>query len=215
MKEARTILEKALSEFGDDCLVTTALGAGGVLLLAWMQEIDPKYPAYFVDTGRLFTTTLVYRDYLKAKFEFNIVTVPPAMTKEEMAKLHGPDLNATNPDLCCKILKVAPVQKLLKGKKVWVSAPRREQGGNRAYLEHTRVDDSGITRIYPLAHITRVQIDEELGARGIMQHPLRACGYESIGCEPCTSPAIEGERSGRWTGQCKTECGLHFDNKKA
>jgi phosphoadenosine phosphosulfate reductase len=42
-------------------------------------------------------------------------------------------------------------------------------------------------------------------------HPLWEKGFTSIGCEPCTSlPTGEGgERSGRWAGLDKKECGIH------
>lgn len=42
-------------------------------------------------------------------------------------------------------------------------------------------------------------------------HPLEKHGYRSIGCSPCTSVPIDAdERSGRWGGTEKTECGLHL-----
>ena len=49
------------------------------------------------------------------------------------------------------------------------------------------------------------------------RHPLVAKGYPSIGCAPCTSPVKPGEdpRAGRWRGQQKTECGIHFIDGKA
>jgi phosphoadenosine phosphosulfate reductase len=48
------------------------------------------------------------------------------------------------------------------------------------------------------------------------RHPLVAKGYPSIGCAPCTSPVAAGEdeRAGRWRGQAKVECGIHFVNGK-
>lgn len=210
LAHANEILEQALTEFGADCLVTSALGAGGVLLLTWIHEINPEHPCYLVDTGWLFKETLAYRDYLIAQFGFNLITVDPSISKQEMDNIHGYELYIHNPDMCCKLLKVDPVQKLLMGKKAWVSAPRREQGGSRADLAEIKVDDCGITRVYPLAQVTREEIDDELKRRRVLQHPLRAHGYESIGCIHCTIPTKGGERSGRWARCGKTECGLHF-----
>ena len=49
-------------------------------------------------------------------------------------------------------------------------------------------------------------------AHRLRENPLVAYGYLSIGCFPCTQPAKPGEdaRSGRWSGQAKTECGIHL-----
>ena len=46
----------------------------------------------------------------------------------------------------------------------------------------------------------------------MIEHPLKAQGYPSIGCGPCTRAVRPGEdpRAGRWSGLEKTECGLHL-----
>lgn len=58
--------------------------------------------------------------------------------------------------------------------------------------------------------------------RGVPYNPLLDQGYKSIGdvhstALPDPSLADAGERSGRWQGKSKTECGLHtnyFDMKQ-
>jgi phosphoadenosine phosphosulfate reductase len=101
------------------------------------------------------------------------------------------------------------MDRLRKGKRAWISALRREQGGERANTSVFEIEGDGVAKISPLASLTRELIDANLFAYGIPQHPLREQGYASIGCEPCTQAATGGERDGRWAGSGKTECGLH------
>ncbi len=207
----REIFTWALDRYGDDLLVTTALGAGGVLLLHWLHEIAPKHPAYLIDTGKLFALTHAYHRHLAEKFGYRIETVSPEIGESEIVAAHGERLWERDADLCCHTRKVVPNQKLLSGKRAWLSALRRDQGGLRADLPSLRRDASGLVRVYPLVNWTRAQIDAELERLGIPQHPMRENGFLSVGCWPCTQPAIgPGERTGRWSGTQKTECGLHF-----
>ena len=211
--EPRDILAWALDEFGDRLLVTTALGAGGVLLLHELQQLAPDHPSYFIDTRRHFVETLAYRDYLTAAFGFRIVTVEPAQDEAALAAVHGENLHEHNPDLCCRLRKVDPAAAIKQGKDAWVSSLRRDQGGMRANLPALDVHRDGPVKVYPLINASREQIDERLRDLGILQHPLHRHGFLSVGCAPCTLPASAdgGERAGRWAGRLKTECGLHFE----
>ncbi|MCL4731253.1 MAG: phosphoadenylyl-sulfate reductase [Planctomycetes bacterium] len=213
----REILRWAVEVFGDRLLVSTALNAGGVLLLQYLHEIAPGHRAYFMDTGKLFAETLAYRDLLRDRFGLNIVTVGPDFTETEFAATYGAGLWRRDPNLCCNIRKVQVMNRLRHGKAAWVSALRREQGGERAAVNVLELEPDGVVKIQPLALATRADIDRELGVYGIPQHPLLARGFRSIGCEPCTVPVAEGqgERAGRWAGTGKTECGLHSPRRAA
>ncbi len=210
----REILEWAVHTYGEKLLVTTALNAGGVLLMRYLREIAPEHPVYFVDTGKHFAETLEYRDRLVRDFGFNIVTLGPDLPEDEFADRHGRELWQNDADLCCFLRKVLPLQRVRRGKLAWVSALRREQGGERADLGCLSCDTEGLLRVQPLIALSREVLDAELELLGIPQHPLRERGYTSIGCSPCTVAPQSGlgERAGRWAGTRKTECGLHrFD----
>lgn len=207
----REILRWAVEAFGDRLLISTALNAGGVLLLQWLHEIAPQHPAYFINTGKLFPQTLAYRDLLRERFGLNIVTVGPDFTEPEFAATYGANLWERDANLCCNIRKVQVMNRLRQGKAAWVSALRREQGGERADIRVLEFEADGVVKVQPLALATRADIDRELGVYGIPQHPLLDQGFRSVGCEPCTAPVAQGqsERDGRWAGTGKTECGLH------
>ncbi len=205
----REILAWALKQYGDDLLVTSALNAGGVLLGRWLSELAPRHPIFFIDTGKHFPQTLAYRDVLIREYGLNIVTVRQGLDEQEFARRHGPELWRHDADRCCALRKVEVLAGLRRGKRAWISALRREQGGRRSQTPLFEIEQDGLAKISPLANLTRELIDAHLHAYGIPQHPLEAQGYRSVGCEPCTQPARGGERDGRWAGSGKTECGLH------
>ncbi|MCC6575675.1 MAG: phosphoadenylyl-sulfate reductase, partial [Planctomycetes bacterium] len=213
----REILEWGVRTYGEKLLVTTALNAGGVLLLQYLKEIAPQHPVYFVDTGKHFKETLDYRDNLIRDFGFNIVTLGPELAEAEFARRHGGTLWEKDADRCCFLRKVLPLQKVREGKLAWLSALRREQGGERASIGCLSCDTDGMLRVQPLIARSRDDVDGELELFGIPQHPLREQGYTSIGCSPCTLPPLPGmgERGGRWAGTKKTECGLHRFDRSA
>ena len=207
----RDVLAWALEQYGDDLLVTSALNAGGVLLARWLSDLAPRHPVYLIDTGKLFAQTLAYRNVLIEQHGLNIVTVSHGLSEAEFGARHGEALWQQNADLCCGLRKVEVLARLRKGKRAWISAVRRDQGGERAAVRVFELESDGLAKISPLAHLTRELVDAHLFVHGIEQHPLLAQGFRSLGCEPCTVAPQAGaaERAGRWAGSAKTECGLH------
>ena len=187
--------------YGNNLLVTTGLGAGGVLLAAWMRGLDDQHPVYFIDTGAHFPETLDYYDYLTQDVGLSIVKLEPEWPV--------PTVGSSD---CCYERRVRLFNLVAKNNRAYVSALRREQSGERQNVEVYRGYDKelGLHRFCPLATATRKEIDAALEDLGIKQHPLRSKGYESIGCAPCTSPSTGGERSGRSFCGDKKECGIHF-----
>ena len=125
---------------------------------------------------------------------------------------HDPDgeLWRRNPNLCCYLRKVLPLERALSGFDAWITGRKRDHGGERGSLETIEAVDGRI-RLNPLAHWSAENIDHAFRQRGLPRHPLIDEGYASIGCAPCTEPASSdaGGRQGRWRGSAKSECGIH------
>lgn len=197
-------------EFPGSIAVLSSFGAESALLLDMVAKIDRSTPILFLDTGKLFGETLRYRDDLAARLglrDLRIVTPDPA----EIARRdpngvlwHG------DPEACCRLRKVEPLERALAGFDACISGRKRYQGGARADLPSIEAAD-GVLRINPLASHTRAQVEFEFAARGLPPHPLEADGFLSIGCAPCTDRVApeEDRRAGRWRGLDKTECGIH------
>jgi uncharacterized protein (DUF934 family) len=108
--------------------------------------------------------------------------------------------------------KSEPLEKALAGFDVWISGRKRFQGGVRVEMELFENEDDKRIKINPLAHWSREDVADYIAANNLPRHPLVEKGYPSIGCAPCTTPISLGEadRAGRWRGEEKTECGIHF-----
>ena len=206
------VLATALREvFPGRIAVVSSFGAESAVLLHLVAAIDRATPVLFIDTGRHFAETLEYRDRLRAYLGLTDVrNIGP--TAEEVARLDADASRAIwDPDGCCAFRKIAPLQRALAGFDAWITGRKRYQGGLRERLPAIE-RSAGRIKLNPLAAWSRDQIEAELAARDLPRHPLVEDGFLSIGCMPCTDRVAPGadERSGRWAGTGKTECGIHL-----
>jgi phosphoadenosine phosphosulfate reductase len=200
------ILAWGVEAFGARLALTVSFGGPGVALAHMLHRLDERVPIVFLDTGMLFPETYEFKESFARRYGLNVLTVQPLRDP-------GP-LYETDPDACCAIRKVEPMQRTLAGFDAWASAVRRDQGVGRAHtevVEHHVIEGRPLVKIHPLAYWTRAQVTEYLHDNDIPHHPLLDLGYTSLGCWPCTRATFAGEdeRAGRWPGLAKTECGLH------
>ncbi len=147
-----------------------------------------------------------------AFIDMRLLTVTPAQTVAEQDAQYGSRLHERDPDLCCALRKVEPLERTLAGRDAWITGMRRIDAPTRTDIDIVGVDARrGMVKINPLALWTEEQTREYARDAGVLLNPLREIGYTSIGCGPCTRPTAPGEdpRAGRWAGKAKTECGLH------
>ncbi len=211
-RDAKDILEHVLTEqFAGEIALVSSFGADSSVLLHMISQIDVRTPVLFVDTGKLFGETKRYRDQLVEQIgllDVRVITPEPEDLTEQDPK---GALWASDTDACCHIRKVVPLAKALGGFEAWISGRKRHQASTRASLEHFELEEGRI-KVNPLANWTAAEVLQYAKENRLPPHPLVAEGYPSIGCMPCTDKVAPGEdpRSGRWRGQNKTECGIHF-----
>ena len=205
------ILEWTWARFKPDVMLTCSFQHDGVVLAHMLRTIAPEVPVVFINTGFHFPETLAYRDEIVRRFGLNLVELQPIMAREEFALRHGLDLYARNPDLCCHVNKVEPLRRYLPGMRAWINGRRRDQGLTREGIRAVEAYQDGLYKVNPLVSWNARDTFYYMQRHDIPLHPLFEQGYASIGCAPCTRPVLPGEneRAGRWTGQDKTECGLH------
>ncbi len=193
-----------------DIILTCSFQHDGVVLAHMLRSIAPEIPVVFINTGFHFKETLEYRDTIVKLLGVNLREVVPRLSFEEFRERYGADLYSRDPDLCCQINKVGPMREALGGVRAWINGRRRNQTPERREIGHLGIT-GGIVKINPLARWTSRDTYHYLHAHNIPTHPLFEKGYTSIGCEPCTALPIPGqdERSGRWAGTKKRECGIH------
>ncbi|MBS0964780.1 phosphoadenylyl-sulfate reductase [Acetobacter okinawensis] len=210
------LLRKAHALLGNRLAVMSSFGAESALLLAFVAEADPGIKVLFLNTGKHFPQTLAYRQELADALGLtNVEDIGPSPAQISDRDPTG-ELWAFDPDACCNLRKVEPLQVASLPYEVLVTGRKRGQAATRATM--TIVEeraDSQQLRINPLAFWSAQDIQAEMQRRALPPHPLVAEGYLSIGCEPCTRP-VDGQedaRSGRWSGLNKTECGIHIAAK--
>jgi phosphoadenosine phosphosulfate reductase len=205
------VIEAALKTVGREKLaLVSSFGTESAALLKVMADVDPAIPVIFLDTGWLFEETLAYRDTLIETLGLRDVrSIKPL---DETLSREDPDreLWFSDPDACCRIRKVEPLQRALAPFSAWINGRKRFQGGLRADLAVVE-DDGARLKFNPFANVAREEIEAIYQLANLPPHPLVASGYLSVGCMPCSSRTSSDEdaRAGRWRGRAKTECGIH------
>jgi phosphoadenosine phosphosulfate reductase len=207
---ATEILTWAHEEFGSRLAVTSSLADTVMIHLA--EQVAPGIDVIFLDTGYHFVETIGTRDAVQAVHNVNLLSITPVQTVAEQDKTYGKDLFARNPDQCCALRKVAPLNEALAGYSAWATGLRRADSPSRANTPVVSWDPKrNLVKIAPIARWSDDDVANYIEANGLMVNPLLDDGYLSIGCAPCTRRVEGGDvRSGRWAGLGKTECGIHL-----
>jgi phosphoadenosine phosphosulfate reductase len=210
-QSAPEIVAWAAAHFGGDLAVSSSFQTQSLPLLHIISQVAPELPVLFVDTGQHFVETLAYRDQLVALLGLNVRVVRASLSRQEFNTRYGSDLPYRDPDLCCYLNKVQPMEQALDGVPAWISGIRRDQTANRSSFHVIEENERGVIRVHPMLNWTRQDVEAYIVRHDLPRHPLYALGYVSVSCWPCTAPIHNGDdqRAGRWQGRDKTECGLH------
>lgn len=216
LASAQTILRASiLREWLGEITYVSSFGAESAVMLALIADVDPDLPIVFLETGMHFPQTLDYKEALIERLGLtNVRDVPPYESERLIADPKN-TLWKTDPDACCALRKVRPLEPALKGFDAWITGRKRFHGGARLSLPVFEYAN-GRFKVNPMAGWTQEDVQAYFKRRQLPRHPLVAQGYQSIGCWPCTKPAEDPNdiRSGRWAGRAKSECGLHIDKNE-
>jgi phosphoadenosine phosphosulfate reductase len=208
----QVILRWAVETFGPKLTMATAFGAEGCCLIHMLAEVGPRVRIFNLDTGYQFPETLQLRERIRERYGIEVELVRPEMSVAEYELEHGGPLYRHRPDQCCHDRKMVPLRKAIAGYQAWISAIRRDQTTDRAAAGVVQWDAKfGLVKVNPLLNWTRKDVWGFVVKNEVPYNPLHDQGFPSIGCQPCTAPVGDGadERSGRWAGSAKKECGLH------
>jgi len=210
------ILTWALTSHAGRAGLSSSFGGQSVALIHMATRITPDLPILFLNTGYLFKETLTFAVDVQKKLHLNLKEFKA--TEEQIAETRR-NLEKRAQDggsKCCDDAKIDLMQKSLDGLSCWVAGLRRGQGSTRKDIKIIEEYQSGLIKVHPLANVSGKDLFAYMKTHDLPFHPLWEKGFTSIGCEPCTAlPGSEGERSGRWAGLDKKECGIHtFLDKK-
>lgn len=189
----------------EDIMLTSSFAASSALFLKLFSEINKEQVVYFIDTGYHFDDTLDYVEHLSNLYGLRVRSIKALREEHEFTKNDQTWLK--NPDFCCHINKVKPLDIIKKNYLVWASGLMSWQSDHRATLDIFERRGE-IVKFYPLLDVSKSERDKWIEKWDLPFHPLKAKGYNSIGCVQCTIPG--DDRTGRWNNNPKTECGLHL-----
>ncbi len=209
-------IQSQLQSYRDQGLklfTTSSFQTHSIVLLHILSRIDRSIPVYFINTGYHFPETITFRDEVANRFGLTVhdlyAEVPRNMQKDASGKL----LFASDPDFCCHINKVQPLDSLLPKYDIWINGVRADQSAVRKAMKVEQPAKYGVKRFHPMLDWNSRMIEMYIKEHQLPRHPLEVQGYLSIGCEPCTrkfDPNMS-EREARWFGLNKVECGLHTE----
>jgi phosphoadenosine phosphosulfate reductase len=212
-KTPQEIIQWAVNEFSSSIAMSSSFQTQSMPLLHMVAQIDPTVTIFFLDTGYHFWETLIFREQLAVEWKLNVFDLYRDPRWDVFVLQNIRRLPIDDPNLCCYLHKVEPMQKALKGVKAWISGIRRDQTEVRAHARILELQGDGLLKINPLLNWTNADVKKYAQEHQLPSHPLLEKGYRSVGCAPCTIAvgANDDERAGRWAGRGKVECGLHTD----
>jgi phosphoadenosine phosphosulfate reductase len=209
--QAEDVLRWAYEQFGDRMCLTCSWQRQSSVLVHMVSELGLDIPVIELDTQLLFRETYETRDALVERYGLKLVR-PEVLTVAEQHRQEGPNLWERDPDRCCHLRKVEPLERALQPYEAWITGIRREQALTRANAQKVEWSERyGVWKIQPIVDWDAKRVQAYIVVNEIPYNPLHDAGYPSIGCIPCTRPVAgaEDERAGRWQDSDKIECGIH------
>lgn len=203
------IVQWAVGRFRPRLAVTSSMT--DLVTVHLVSRFASDVPVIFLDTGYHFPETIATRDLAARRYPLPVRTVVPAGPPVDRNR-DAPEMCETDPDRCCQLRKVLPLDTALRGYHAWITGLRRADSAERSAIPVVQWDSRRrMAKVNPLAAVTDDEITRYIARYHVPANPLVHLGYRSIGCAPCTRP-VSGDspaRSGRWAGTAKQECGLH------
>ncbi|CAD7697838.1 unnamed protein product, partial [Ostreobium quekettii] len=205
------IMDHALKTFGSDVAIAFS-GAEDVALVEYAHLTGRPYRVFSLDTGRLNPETYQLFDQVEKHYGIKIeYTFPDTQEVVDLVREKGMfSFYEDGHQECCRVRKVRPLRKQLKGLKAWITGQRKDQSpGTRSAVPVVQVDPvfegleggpGSLVKYNPLSNMTSAEVWNFLRVMGVPTNSLHAQGFISIGCEPCTRPVLpnQHEREGRW-----------------
>ncbi|CAI0431107.1 unnamed protein product [Linum tenue] len=223
------IMDKALEKFGNDIAIAFS-GAEDVALIEYAKLTGRPFRVFSLDTGRLNPETYQFFDAVEKHYGIRIEYMfPDAVEVQALVRSKGLfSFYEDGHQECCRVRKVRPLRRALKGLRAWITGQRKDQSpGTRSEVPVVQVDPvfegleggaGSLIKWNPVANVDGGDIWKFLRAMEVPVNSLHSQGYVSIGCEPCTRAVLPGqhEREGRWWWEDAKakECGLHKGNLK-
>ena len=218
-KDIAKQLQYLTERFPGEVVFSTSFGLEDQAIAHMVAVNRLPVKVFTLDTGRLFAETYSTWSRTVEKYGLTISAYyPNAFSLQDFITAKGPNAfyeSVENRKQCCHIRKVEPLQRALKGNKIWITGIRAEQSNNRYDMPMLEWDEvNQMIKFHPLLSWTWGQVKQYVSRNDVPYNPLHDKEFVSIGCAPCTRAIKPGEdfRAGRWWWEdnTKKECGLHI-----
>ena len=213
IKTPQEIIQWAVVNFWPEIAMSSSFQTQSMPLLHMATRIKRSLPIFFIDTGYHFWETLMFREQIASEWKLNVIDLYRDHRWDHFVRQRLRALPQEDPNLCCFLHKVQPMQKALKDIRAWITGIRRDQTSVRAQAKILEIADDGLLKVNPILNWTKTDVEHYMVENNLPRHPLYEKGYRSIGCTPCTIAigVNDDDRAGRWAGRGKVECGLHTE----
>jgi phosphoadenosine phosphosulfate reductase len=217
-KSPQEVLAFLAQNFKGEIIFSTSFGWEDQVLSDMIFAQDLPVKVFTLETGRLFPETYYTWNRTLERYQKPIHAFYPVKDKlEKMVSTKGPSSfyeSVENRKECCGIRKIEPLNRALKGQKIWITGIRAEQSVDRENMDWVEWDEAHqLVKVHPIFNWTLEEVKAYINEKNVPYNPLHDKGFPSIGCQPCTRAVQPGEdfRAGRWwwEDQSKKECGLH------
>lgn len=214
---ALAMLQSAAGEFGCAIVQATSLGAEDMVITDLIARHRLCIAVATLDTGMLHPETGALVERIGARYGMAVEVYRPASEAVlHFVREHSDEAMYRSIALrkaCCGLRKLEPLQRLLAGRKAWVTGLRREQSQARQEVPFRVTDDEGRVKFNPLADWQWSDVWQYIAEHEVPYNALHDRFMPSVGCAPCTRAIAVGEdfRAGRWWWETESakECGLH------
>lgn len=199
-------------KLGKKMIATSSFQTHSIPLLHIISKIDKSIPIYFNNTGFHFPETIHFKDEIANLLGLTVLETKSIIPKSEQLNSTGNLHYTSDPDYCCYLNKVQPLEPIIMQHDIWINGVRADQSATRKAMKIEQEAPFDSIRFHPMLDWDNKMIYKYISEYNLPSHPLEAQGYLSIGCAPCTRKFnLDEDRDGRWFGMNKTECGLHTE----
>jgi len=211
VKRSLALIQEAYQEHGEGLVFAHSMGKDSTVVWDLCKRSSRNILAFAVTTR--------FKPYKTKRFMFEEMQRHPEIQIFQNEAPIAEELYKTDPNECCRLLKVIPVKNALEKMKAtcWVTGLRCTEGRTRTDYQEVEERDKGLIKLNPILLWTETEVWKYIALRSLPVNPLYLEGFRSLGCTPCTSISNEpDERAGRWrdTSKCGGECGIHTNPLK-
>ena len=208
-----------LDRYGSRIALSSSLSIEDQVLTDMICRLKPDARIFTLDTGRLFPETYNLIDQTAMHYGIRLEVFFPDCTEVEKlvadCGINGFYESLEKRKRCCRIRKLDPLERALRGLDAWICGLRCEQSVTRSEMRAIEWDEThDLLKINPLIDWHEEQVWEYIRRNHVPYNKLHEQGFPSIGCQPCTRAVKPGEdiRAGRWWWESPDhkECGLHL-----